>query len=170
MKKLLTIIGIIVLAGAVIFPVMALSHGWGYGHHMMRYWGNEPGYGRGYYGPDYGRGGYGNLTSEQQTKLNTLQDKYYNETKDLREKIWTKSGELDSIINSTNPDIDKAKALQNEISDLRAKLNEKTLNYEIEARKIAPDQQLGYGNGGWYDHHIGAYGHMMGYGPGYCWN
>ena len=74
------------------------------------------------------------------------------------------------MLNSSTPDLEKAKGLQNEISDLRAKLDEKTLTYELEVRKIVPDQRLGYGHGDWDGHHMGTYGHMMGYGPGYCWN
>jgi zinc resistance-associated protein len=162
MKKITIIIGILVLVGAVAVPVMALGPHWGWGHHnMMGYWGS---------GPEYGRDYYGNLTSEQKSKLDTLDRKYYEETRDLRNQVWTKSRELDSVLNSSDPDIEKAKALQNEISDLRAKLDEKALAYELEARKIVPDQRSGYGYGPWYGHHMGSYGHMMGYGPGYCGN
>ena len=162
MKRITTIIGILVLAGAVAVPVMAWGPGWGRGHHMMGYWGS---------GPEYGRGDYGNLTSEQKSSLDALDRKFYEETRDLRDQIWTKSGELDSVLDSSNPDIDKAKALQKEISDLRAKLDEKTVTYELEARKIVPGQRLGYGHGPGYGYHMGPYGHMMGHGPGgYCWN
>jgi zinc resistance-associated protein len=162
MKRLTTIIGILVLAGAVAVPVMAWGPHWVRGHHMMGYWGS---------GPEYGRGDYGNLTSEQKSSLDALDRKFYEETRDLRDQIWTKSRELDSVLNSSNPDLDKAKALQKEISDLRAKLDEKTVTYELEARKIAPDQRLGHGYGRGYGYHMGPYGHMMGYGPGgYCWN
>ena len=34
-------------------------------------------------------------------------------------QIWTKSNELDAVLSSPNPDIDQAKAVQNEISGLR---------------------------------------------------
>jgi zinc resistance-associated protein len=162
MTKITTIIGILLLAGAVAVPVMAWGPHWGGGgHHMMGYWGSSP---------EYGRGSYGNLTSEQKTKLEALDRKFYNETKELRDQIWTKSRELDVVLNSSNPDIEKAKALHNDIRALRAELDEKMLTYDLEARKILPDRRLGYGNGGWYGHHMGTYGPMMGYGPGYCWN
>jgi zinc resistance-associated protein len=162
MKRITTIIGIIILAGAVAVPVMAWGPGWGRGHHTMGTWGS---------GPEYGRGDYGNLTSEQKSSLDSLDRKFYEETRELRDQIWTKSRELDSVLDSSNPDLDKAKGLQKEISDLRAKLDEKTVTYELEARKIVPDQRLGYGYGPMYGYHMGPYGHMMGYGPeGYCWN
>jgi zinc resistance-associated protein len=162
MKKLTTIIGILVLVGAVAVPVMAWGPGWGRGHHMMGYWGSDP---------EYGRGHYGNLTSEQKSRLDTLDRKFYEETGELRNQIRTKSRELDVALNSTDPDLDTAKALQKEISELRARLDEKALTYELEARKIEPDQRLGYGYGGGYGHHMGPYGHGMGYGPdNNCWN
>jgi len=62
-----------------------------------------------------------------------------------------------------DPDREKVKALQKELSDLRAKIDEKRLNYELEARKIIPDDQRAgrYGRG-YYGRHMG------GYGPGVC--
>lgn len=162
MKKTTIIIGILLLAGAVAVPVMAWGPHWGGGHHMMGYWGS---------GPEYGRGDYDNLTSEQKSKLDTLDRKFYEETRDLREQVWTKSRELDNVLNSSDPDLEKAKALQKEMNDLRAKLDEKTLTYDLEARKIVPeDHRLGYAYGRGYGYHMMPYGHMMGYGPGYCWN
>ncbi len=161
MKKLTMIIGILLLAGAVAVPVMAWGPHWGGGHHMMGYWGSDS---------EYGRDDYGNLTSEQKSKLDTLDRTFYEETSELRDQIWTKSRELDVALNSSSPDLEKAKALQKEISELRAKLDEKTLTYEFEARKIVPDQRLGYAYGGGYGRHTGPYDRGMGYGPGYCWN
>jgi zinc resistance-associated protein len=138
-----------------IAAVSAFAHGpgwgWGHGQHMMDSW---------------NRGGaYGNLTDEQRNELSRLDRKYFNETADLRNKLWTKESELQTILNSPNPDIDKAKAVQKEISDLRAKLDEKRIEYETDVRKVAPDTAYGY-----YGHHMGGYGPMMGYGPGACWN
>ncbi len=78
------------------------------------------------------------------------------------------------MLDSSTPDAEKATALQKEISDLKAKMAEKRLSYDLEVRKIAPDTQerrygRGYGRG---------YGRsMMGEGPrtggrgqGPCWN
>jgi len=159
MKKLITIIGVLLLLGAVIAPVMAW--GPGRGHHMMGYWDNDP---------EYGRDVYGNLTSEQRGQLDSLDRKFYDETRDLQNLIWAKSRELDSVLAGANPEFESAKGLQKEISELRAKLDEATLNYELEARKILPDQRLDYAYGGRYGHHMRASGRGMGYGQGSCWN
>ena len=176
MKTLIALFGILVLVGAIAVPVMAHGPGWGRGHHMG--WGGGPG--QGYCG-DYGPGA-GNLSEEQRTQLDNLNKKFYDETARLRNEMWTKSRELNDLLNSPNPDADKARALQKEITGLRAQLAEKRLNFELEERKIAPDARYGYGYGrgygkgyGWgygggYGHHMGGYGHHMGgYGPGGCW-
>ncbi|MFZ7110415.1 MAG: periplasmic heavy metal sensor [Desulfatiglandales bacterium] len=75
--------------------------------------------------------------------MDALDRKFYDETRDMRDQIWKKSGELDSALNSANPDLDKGKTLQKEISELRARLEESRLTHELEARKIVPDQRLG---------------------------
>jgi zinc resistance-associated protein len=160
MKRLAMILGVMVLVGVVALPVFAWGPGWGWGHHMMGYWGRDPGY----------AGGYGNLSSEQRSQLNALDRKFYDETADLRNQIWTKSAEVDSIVNTANPDFEKAKALQSEIGDLRARLDEKTLNYQLEAHKIVPQEQPGEAYAGGYGNHMGGFGPGMGYGPGACWN
>lgn len=161
MKRLTIIIGILILAGMVAIPVLAWGPHWNWDHHMMGYWSR---------GHGYGMVDHRNLTSDQKNMMDTLDRTFYEETRDLRDQIRAKSMDLDNILNSATPDIDKAKTLQKEISELRAKLDEKTLTYELEARKIAPDQ--GMDHAGRYGHHMmmGAYSHDMDHGTGYCWN
>ena len=143
----------------------------------MGYWGGALGY------PwQYDRG-YGNLTQEQRTQLDGLYQKFYDETATLRNEIWTKSGKLNSLLNTSSPDSEKARALQKEVTDLGAKISEKRLDLELEARKIVPG--VGYARGwgmgsgmgpgmmhpGW-GMGPGMMGPGMGrgYGPGPCWN
>ena len=166
MKKLGTILGITALIAVLAVPVFTWAHGWGRGHHMMGDWGTGPGY-----SGQYDRG-YGNLTEEQASKLDQLDKKFYTETADLRDKIWSKSTELDNLLSSADPDLEKARAIQKEINDLRAKLDEKRLNYELEARKVNPNSQFdrGYGHHMWGRGSGMGYGwHMGGRGPGACW-
>ena len=179
MKKTATIVGIILLAGLIAYPVFARGPGWGWGpgHPMMGYGGGfQGGYcGYGGYG-GYG-GGYATLTQEQQKELDQLYQKFYGDTVDLRNQMGSKSAELDALLNAPAPDIEKAKTLQGEISDLRAKLAENRLELELKARKIAPDTQRGWGYFGGYGPHMRGYGRYMGgygpdmrgYGPGTCW-
>jgi len=157
MKRLTSIVGITFLSALLFVPAAVWAHGWGYGGgHMMGHWGAGPGY----YAPY--NNGYTTLTDKQQEQLADLNQKFFNETRSLREKLWSKSTELNALLSETNPNTGKIDKVQKEISDLRAKLDEKTVNHEIEARKIAPDTRFGNGYG--YGPMMGGYG--MGYGMG----
>lgn len=167
MKRLVTLLGIVVLVGAIAIPALAHGPGWGRGHHMGP-WGEGPGSGYcGAYGP-----GYSNLTEEQRAQLDMLNKKFNDETAQLRDQIWAKSRELNALLDSPTPDAEKARNLQKEISDLQAKMDEKRLNHELQTRRNAPDGSYdrGYGPGmRGYGRGMG-YGHMGGYGPGMGWN
>lgn len=172
MRRVTTIIAVALVVGALAVPTFTWAHGWSRGHHMMGPWGSGPEY---CYGPERG---YENLTQEQRSKLEQLDRKFYDETATLRDQIWEKSAELNALLNGYNPDSEKVKALQRELSDLRATLDEKQLTYELEIRKIIPEPRSGreYGRG-YHGRHMGGYGphmgfgwHMGGFGPGSCWN
>ena len=187
MKKLTTIFGITLLSALLIVPLAVWAHGWGAGSgHMMGNWGGGPGYMMGNWGrgPGYMMGNwdrgpgnynqydrdYNTLNSKQKEQLADLNRKFYDETRTLRDKLWSKSAELNALLSETNPDTGKISKLQKEISNLQAKLNEKAINNEIETRKIAPETRFGVGYG--YGPMMGGYGmgYGMGYGPGACWN
>jgi zinc resistance-associated protein len=158
MRKVLTIGGIVLLVAAIAIPVLAHGPGWGRGRHMMGYGQGGPGY----CGQD--RRGYENLTEGQRSQLDKLHQKFYDDTAQLRDEIRAKSAELDTILNSPNPDAERAKALQKEISDLRAKIAQNRINFELEERKITPEVRSGRGYSRGYGHHMGDYGSGMGYG------
>ncbi|MEJ2364258.1 MAG: Spy/CpxP family protein refolding chaperone [Deltaproteobacteria bacterium] len=170
MRKLLITLGILFMVGILAAPVFA--HRWGMG-----------GYGA-YGGPGNGPRwlGGGNLTDSQQAEMNKLQENFVNDTAKLREQIWNKSSELDRVLNSETPDANRVKTLQKEISDLQAKMADKRVEFELQARKIAPNagfgrgygraHGMGYGMGYGMGQHYGPYGHRgpqygQGYGP--CW-
>jgi zinc resistance-associated protein len=154
MKRFAILAGSILLVALSSYPVLAWGPMWGGG------------------GPGYcwqASQGSGAVTQEQQQKLDQLNQKYYEDTAQLRESLWAKRAELRENLNAPNPDAEKVKALQKEISNLNNQLAEKTLDAQLEARKIAPEgtnyagrYNSGYGNG--YGRHGG------GYGPGSCWN
>jgi Spy/CpxP family protein refolding chaperone len=164
MKKILTIVGILGLAAVIAVPVMAQGPGWGRGARMAAYWG---GGGQGYC---WNNGaGYGNLTDEQGTQLDNLYKKFYDNTADTRNQLWTKRGELNALLSSPNPDPEKAKALQKDINDLRAKLSQDRLALDLEVQKINPNARYGgWGPGAGYGRGMMGYGYgpMGGYGPG----
>ncbi len=155
MRNILTIGGIVVLVAAIAIPVLAHGPGRDRGRHMMGYWQGGPGY-----GCEYDRG-YEGLTKEQNSQLDKLYRKFSDETAKLGDEIWDKSAELDTVLNSANPDATKAKALQKEISDLRARIAQERINLRLEGRKIAPELRSGRGYQGG---HMRGHGHGMGYG------
>jgi zinc resistance-associated protein len=163
MKRILIISAILLLVGAVATPLMAHGLYDGRGGHMMGRWGGPEN------GPYYGRG-YDTLTTEQREQLDALHKKFYDETDQLRKDLWDKRAELDTVLNATNPDIEKAKTIQGEISTLQAKLAQKQVEFEVEARKINPDVRYGQG----YGRGMMNYGPRGGtrggaFGPGACW-
>ena len=173
MKRLAIILGSVMLVAAIAYPVFAWGPGIGRGQGMKGTWGNAP---RSCWRYDRG---YSNLTQEQQSALGQLNEKFFNETASLRNQIWAKSDEMNTLLNAPDPDAEKAKVLQKEITDLKGKMAEKRLDFQLEALKINPDARFGAGYGKGYGRHMKGYGpragmgygrHMGGYGQGPCWN
>ena len=165
MKRIVTIAGIVLLVAAIAVPAFAYGRGWGKGRYKMGYGHGGPGY-CWQQGP-----GHENLTEEQRGQLDKLRQKSRDENAQLRDKIRARSEELNALLNSSDPDAEKATALQKEVSDLRAQMAQNRLNFQLEARKIAPEVRFGTGYGRNYSTHMRGYGeHMKGYGPGRCRN
>jgi hypothetical protein len=133
--------------------------GQGYGGYMM-----GPGYGGmmgpGYggpmmgYGPGYGGymnrpGAWGNLPEKDAAALNASQEKFFNETRDLRSQIQEKQIALNNEMAGANPDKNRLIQLQKELSGLQAKFDQKALTHRLEVRKLLPKNfnQGGYGCG-----------------------
>ena len=167
MKRLMTVGAVILVVTALAMPAFARGPGWGGGP------GGRGGQG---YGPGSGdcpRSGAWdqNLTDEQKTQLSNLQKKFFDSTAQLRNQMWTKRGELQTLMSSPTPDVDKARALQKELSDLQAKMAQERLSLQLEVRKINPDARFGGwghgpGMGGRGPGMMGGRGHGMGYGRG----
>lgn len=183
MKKMFAIVGILALAAVIAVPVMAQGPGYGRGRHMQGYRGGDPGS-----CPWYGRG-YGNLTDDQRGQTDALYQKFFDQTAQIRSQIWAKNGELNVLMNTSNPDLEKAKALQKEISDLKGQMAQERINLYAELKKIDPDARFGQAGGrgrgygqGWgrgygygpcggnYGYGMGREWHRGGPGQGPCWN
>jgi zinc resistance-associated protein len=177
MKRIMTVCAVILVVTALALPAFARGPGWGGGP------GGRGGQG---YGPGYGCPGYGygawdqNLTEEQKTQLSNLQKKFFDSTAQLRNQLWTKRGELQTLMSSPNPDAEKARALQKELSDLQAKMAQERISFKLEEQKINPDARfrgMGRGPGMGGPGMMGGRGDGMGYGrgmggygPGGRWN
>ena len=163
MKRLFVLLGTVMLVSALAMPLLAHGPGFTRGPHMMGPWGTDSGY------CGQHERGYGNLTEEQRSTLQELDRKFYNETATLRNEIMAMSDELNNLLNSADPDPEKAKTLQKSLSELRAKMDEKRLSYTLETSKIIPEFRSRHRYGWGYRHHKRGYGSGMGYHPGSCW-
>jgi len=161
MKRLFVLLGSVLLVSSLAVPLLAHGPGFGRGPHMMGPWGADSGY------CGQHERGYENVTEEQRSKLQQLDKKFYNETATLQNEIMAMSDELNNLLNSTDPDPEKAKTLQKSLSEVRAKMDEKRLAYTLESRTIMPELRSRH-RYGWGRHHKRSYGSGM-YGTGSCW-
>ncbi len=100
-------------------------------------WGGGYGYGGG-----YGQGGCwntDNLSPEIMKKLQDERRAFFNETKDLRQQLNEKKAELNLELSRKEINIDKASAIQKDISDIQAKIARKRLLHIVKMKKIDPD-------------------------------
>jgi zinc resistance-associated protein len=156
MKSYLKKISMVTIA--VVFGLSALAFadwGGGYGHMM------GPGWHRGWDGGD-------DLSADQIAKLEQQRTEFFKATEGLRQQLYDKELALQSELAKDAPDAGKASALQSDISRLRAELDQKRLEFDLQAGQSLP----GYGRGRGYGHMMGyGYGPPMGYGHrggGYC--
>ena len=152
LTKLIVVLAVIATVGFVASAFAGWGAG-GYGHrgggwHQMGWGGSGDGYG-------YNQ----NLTDEQQKALDQERQAFLNASESIRQDLYAKNLELRSELTKDNPDAQKAAALQKEISKLESDLDQKQIDFMLNARKVAPDAGRGY--------MMGGRGSMMGYGPGY---
>lgn len=170
MKRALTIIGIVLLVAAIAVPVVA--QGPGRGRMMQGYGPGDPAD-----CPRYGAWD-SKLTDEQRTQVDKLHQKFFDDTAAMRSQMAAKRSELHILMNTSNPDFEKAKALQKEMSDLRAKMGQERIKLFAEEKKINPDARfgMGWGRGGmkgggpWGGGTGHGRGMGRGMGAGPCWN
>jgi len=109
------------------------------------------------WGPGYGVPPIPNLTPEQASKIQSIREAYLKEIAPLQQQLLAKKLELRSLWLSPNPDQAKINALQKDILNLTAKIQEKSTNARLEIRKVlTPEQQA----------QLSVYGPFIGYGKG----
>ncbi len=80
------------------------------------------------------------LNQIQAAELNSLEQKFCNDSVKLRKEIRATSEELiNTQLNTSEPDSEKVKALQAELREFSANMVGYIVNFELEACKIAPD-------------------------------
>ncbi|NIS63458.1 MAG: periplasmic heavy metal sensor [Proteobacteria bacterium] len=136
--------------------------------------------GRGYGHRGYGHGDpYSNLSSEQREKLQAQEEKFYQDTAQLRKELYQKRLELQGLWMDPKADPEKIKAKQSEVFELQRRIQDKALEHKLATRELLPEGEVGHGPMGWGHgmgfgpHHgggpMGGHGAMRGYGRGPCW-
>jgi len=130
MKKYVTIIGILILASISTLPVYAMGHGMGGG-------GMTGSLGSGlmdWLQRFQNRGDYNGPADQERKPMAGLNRKYDEESTPLKEQIQKKERELESLLDATDPDIEKIRTVHGEIRGLKAQLVEKQRTYDLQAR------------------------------------
>ena len=112
---------------------------------------------------------FDDLSADEIKKLDEERTAFFEAAKDVRRKIYQKRLELASEIAKENPDAARAAALQKEMSDFMAQMDQKHLEHILRVRKINPDLAMGFGGGGPMGPrmmHHGGYGMGPGCGKG----
>ena len=154
LKAAIITVASIALVGLTInaFAHGGMSRGGGWGHHGQG-WHHQ-----GEYGPGYDD----QLTKEEYSQFDQKREAFFKETQELRSNLFEKERELQNELAKDEPDASKASRLQKEISELQAQFDQKRIDHMIEMRKLNPNIDRGYMQGG----------PMMGYGSyggDYCW-
>ncbi|NOX34767.1 MAG: periplasmic heavy metal sensor [Deltaproteobacteria bacterium] len=158
MKKSIIIISSLLMVALVAGNVLA----WG------------PGNGRGMMGPGFNRGhqGYGgqgmwnDLSQSQRDGLSTLRQAFIDETYEVRAAKFEKQQEMRMLMETSNPDRAKLNKLSREITDLQRQLRDKYIDFQLNAKKIAPELSMGQGFGGGRVRWSGIGGRMGFHGQG----
>ncbi len=131
MKKLATVLGVMLLVVVMTVPVFARGSKWE----------KDP-------GMKPGRNMEScavfnlNLTTEQSEKIRSFRETHLKEVMPLRNQLFGKRAELRLLWVQINPDKSKIVSMQKEISDLQYRIREKKTSYRLEIRKIlTPEQQ-----------------------------
>ena len=113
-----------------------------------------------------GAGGFDDLSKDQRDQLTGLKQKFIDETYELRQAMFQKINEMRLIMDTSNPDKAKLSTLSGEVTELEKQIRDQRINYQIEAKKIAPEAGLYSGRGfGRKGGSRGGYGGCGG--PGY---
>ena len=93
-------------------------------------------------------GGGADLTDEEIAALQKERNAFFEQTRDLRDKLYQKGLELRAEMAKQNPDAKKAAELQKEVSGLEGELDQKSLDQRLKMQKENPKLYgKGFGRG-----------------------
>jgi Spy/CpxP family protein refolding chaperone len=82
-----------------------------------------------------------NLTEAQSAKIAALKTSFLGDIKPLRDKLFSKRGDLKLLWRDKNPDQKKIIAAQKEIRALRGQIQDRATAYRLAVRKVLTDEQ-----------------------------
>jgi Spy/CpxP family protein refolding chaperone len=133
MKKMVIVIGLAVLVVAGASYVFAGGPGFGRGFGP----GNCPGPGAGL-----------NLTQEQQTSLQQMRQKHFDEVSPLRETMFSLRKELNTLWADPSADPKVIQDKENQLNSLRDQMRDKAVQFKLEVRSLlTPEQIASFGSG-----------------------
>ena len=168
MNKLAVILGIMVLSIGFAIPAYAMGGGMGGGGGGGMGGGMMDNFGSGLLdwfqkwrtGSDYTH-----PPIDQRNEMEELEQRHSEDSAYLKYQITMKQKQLDAILNSSDPDIEKARAVNRDIRKLRAEADQEQRTYEFEADKMSQGYRSGNGSR-WnpYGPSVGSGSRGMGYG------
>ncbi|MBA4396201.1 MAG: hypothetical protein C0394_02245 [Syntrophus sp. (in: bacteria)] len=137
MKKLSTVFLAVLIATALASTTFAYGWGGGPGRgHGRGACDGGPGCDRGIQAiPELG------LTAEQTAKIKDLREANLNDIKPLRDKMFSKRGDLKLLWLQKTPDREKITALQKEIGSLRDQIQEKMTGHRLAMLNVLTPEQ-----------------------------
>ncbi len=142
MKKAIIIISSFLLVAFVAGNVLAWGHGYGRGMGQGTGWNsgqNCSGYG--------GQNSVSNLSKEQIDELSALRQQFIDETYEIRSAKHAKQQEINMLMETSNPDRATLTKLTKQISKLQNQMRDKQIDFQLAAKKIAPELNMGRGFG-----------------------
>ncbi|MCJ7641749.1 MAG: Spy/CpxP family protein refolding chaperone [Desulfobacterales bacterium] len=156
-KGMLAVALVVILLGAVLVYAQGPGQGPGYGPGR--------GHGRCWESGDPGKGA--SLTDEQRAQLQDLRKKFHDETAQLRESVFAKRQELQSLWSDPKAETSAIMNKEKELRYLQDQMQDEALQLKLEARKILTPEQLSEFGGRGMGPGFGR-GHGKGYGKGSC--
>jgi zinc resistance-associated protein len=140
MKKSIIIISSILTVALVAGSVFASGPGKKSGKgQSMGYNQQCPGYG--------GQNALNNLSQEQKDEFFALRQKFIDESYEFRSSKFVKQQEMRMLMETSNPDRAKLEKLSDKITKLQQQIRNKRIDFQLAAKKIAPELSMGRGFG-----------------------
>ena len=144
MKKSIIIISSILTISLVAGSVFASGYGKRNGQGQgMGYNQDCPRYG----GQSQNQSAVNDLSQEQRDELFALRQLFVDETYEARAAKMQKQQEMRMLMETSNPDRAKLDKLSDKITKLQQQIRDKRIDFQLAAKKIAPELSMGRGFG-----------------------